>query len=59
VLRAGWIQGESFVVSGVQTKLEPHLLTHLAHSKLSKIDLNLESYGPQSRGGEELNKTNH
>jgi len=32
VLRAGRIQGEGFVVSGVQKKLEP-LLLHIWHTK--------------------------
>jgi hypothetical protein len=29
VLRAGWIQGEGFVVFGIQTKFEPLLFMHL------------------------------
>jgi hypothetical protein len=38
MLKANKIQGEGHVVFGVQTELEPLLLAHVAHYKLSKIE---------------------
>jgi hypothetical protein len=38
MLRESKIQGEAFVVFGVQTKLEPLLFAHMAHKKLSKME---------------------
>jgi hypothetical protein len=58
VLRAGWIQGESSVVFGVQKKLEPLLLSHLTHSKSSKKNQNRESYGPPKSRGSKTQKIN-
>jgi hypothetical protein len=38
MIKAGWIQGEGSVVSGVQTKLEPLLFTYLTLTIIKKMD---------------------
>jgi hypothetical protein len=38
MFKGGWIQGEGFVVCGVQIKLELLLLKHLTHQQSSKMD---------------------
>jgi len=56
VLKASQIQGNGFIVYGVQTKCEPLLLVHLAllncqkHNRIEKI------MTPQSREGQEFKK---
>jgi hypothetical protein len=50
MLKASKIQGEGPVVFGVQTKLEPLLLAHLAHYKLSKQKRIEKVMAPQVEG---------
>jgi hypothetical protein len=45
VLRTGQIQGEGFLVFGVQTKLEPLLLAHLT-LKIVKNGLEMKKFWP-------------
>jgi len=59
VFRAGEIQGEDIVVSGVKTKLEPLLLAHFIHTRNHKKWIRIEKLmTPQNKGGQEFKITN-
>jgi hypothetical protein len=58
VLRAGQIQGEGSVVSGVQTKLEPLLLVHLTRTIIGNR-LEMRKLQPPKVKGQKLKKTDH
>jgi hypothetical protein len=51
LLRAGRIQGDGSVVSGVPTKLEPFLLAHLTHLTIVKNGLEMKKLlAPKVKG---------
>jgi len=57
ILGKPYIRG-MFHVYGVQAKLEPLLLAHLTHKKLSKNKINWERYNP-NRNNQKFKTTNH